>query len=138
MKTYTFHVSGTHCPSCKILIEDTLIEQDGITKASVNLKKKTVLIECEHDGNSDDLVCTLSEKIESFGYRLAQEEIKENTKQEGVIWQAIPIGLIFLTLFFLLQKSGILNFGIGGQITPTTSFVIGLVASVSSCLAVVG
>jgi len=138
MKTYTFYLSGTHCPSCKILIEDTLIEQDGVTKALVNLKQKTVLIECEHNGDTENLVCTLSEKIESFGYRLAQERIKENTKQEGLIWQAIPIGLIFLILFFLLQKSRILNFGIGGQITPTTSFVIGLIASVSSCLAVVG
>lgn len=49
MKQYTFHVSGTHCPSCKILIEDILTEQDGIARASVNLKQKTVLIECEND-----------------------------------------------------------------------------------------
>jgi sulfite exporter TauE/SafE len=38
----------------------------------------------------------------------------------------------------VLQKSGILNFGIGGQSTPITGFIIGLVASVSSCLAIVG
>jgi len=37
-----------------------------------------------------------------------------------------------------LQKSGILNLGIGGQTTPVTSFIIGLIASVSSCLAIVG
>lgn len=136
MKTYTFHVSGTHCPSCKILIEDTLIEQEGIARASVNLKQKTVLIECENDGDAKDLVCNLSEKIEVHGYKLSQEEI--TTEQTGVIWKAIPIGLVFLTLFFLLQKSGILDFGIGGGVTPLTSFIIGLIASVSSCLAVVG
>ena len=28
LKTYTFHVSGTHCSACKILIEDVLKEQD--------------------------------------------------------------------------------------------------------------
>ncbi len=111
MKQYTFHISGTHCPSCKILIEDTLIEQNGIRQASVNLKQKTVLIECENDENSEDLVCTLSEKIESYGYRLAQEKFVEQPKQNGAIWQAIPLGLILLVLFFLLQKSGILNFG---------------------------
>jgi sulfite exporter TauE/SafE len=38
----------------------------------------------------------------------------------------------------MLQKSGILNLGIGGKTTPTTSFIIGLIASVSSCLAIVG
>lgn len=136
MKTHTFHVTGTHCPSCKILIEDVLIEQEGITKASVNLKHKTVLIECENEGDAGDLVCTLSEKIETHGYKLSQEKMSD--EQNSVIWQAIPIGLVFLILFFLLQKSGILNFGIGGQVTPVTSFIIGLVASVSSCLAVVG
>lgn len=111
MKQYTFHVSGTHCPSCKILIEDTLIEQNGITRASVNLKQKTVLIECETNSDAGNLVCTLSKKIESYGYRLAQEKSEEEPKKNGVIWQAIIIGLIVLVLFFLLQKSGILNFG---------------------------
>ena len=50
----------------------------------------------------------------------------------------MPIGLAFLALFFVVQKSGILNFGLGTTVTPVTSFIIGLVASVSSCLAVVG
>ena len=138
MKQHIFHVSGTHCPSCKILIEETLIEQDGITKATVNLKQNTVFIECENDENTKDLVCTLSQKIESYGYHLAEKKFKTETTDSGLIWQAIPIGLIILALFFFLQKSGILNFSIGGEITPATSFLIGLIASVSSCLAVVG
>lgn len=62
-------------------------------------------------------------------------EIKENNK---ILWQAFLVGVLFLVLFFILQKSGILNLGFGGQITPTTSFILGLVASLSSCLAVVG
>ncbi|MEI8174354.1 MAG: sulfite exporter TauE/SafE family protein, partial [bacterium] len=48
------------------------------------------------------------------------------------------IGVGFLLLFFLLQKSGILNIGIGAKTTPVTSFVVGLIASLSSCLAIVG
>ncbi len=64
--------------------------------------------------------------------------IIEEKKKDDLIWKAIPIGLVFLILFFILQKSGILNLGIGGKTTPTTSFIIGLIASVSSCLAVVG
>lgn len=138
MKQHIFHVSGTHCPSCKLLIEETLIEEDGVTKASVNLEQRTVLIECENDETSKDLMCTLSGKIESYGYRLIEREAQVNIKEQGLIWQAIPIGIIILILFLLLQKSGILNFAIGGGITPITSFFVGLVASVSSCLAVVG
>ena len=37
MKTYTFHVTGIHCASCKILIEDILSEQDFIKSSKVDL-----------------------------------------------------------------------------------------------------
>ncbi|MFT7558002.1 MAG: sulfite exporter TauE/SafE, partial [Planctomycetota bacterium] len=64
-------------------------------------------------------------------------EAKEH-KGDDIIWKALPIGLAFLFLFFFVQKSGIVNLGIGGTATPVTSFVLGLIASVSSCLAIVG
>lgn len=138
MKNYTFHVSGTHCASCKILIEDVLKEQGFIKSAQVNLKKETVEIETDSGQSPEEIAKVLSNKIEPNGYTLSVEKIIKREESDTVIWKAIPIGFIFLILFFLLQKSGILNFGIGGKITPMTSFIIGLIASVSSCLAIVG
>ncbi len=138
MKTYTFHVSGTHCASCKIFIEDALNEQSIVKNARVNLKSETVEIETDSDQAPEILTQILTEKIKSNGYRLSVEKSATEKQSNDVIWKAIPIGLGFLILFFLLQKSGILNLGIGGQTTPITSFIIGLIASVSSCLAIVG
>ncbi|KKQ83618.1 MAG: hypothetical protein UT07_C0002G0030 [Parcubacteria group bacterium GW2011_GWB1_38_8] len=138
MKTYTFHVSGTHCASCKILIEDTLNEQGFVRNTRVNLKRETVEIETDSDQSSEELAQTLTDKIKPNGYALSVEKSIKEKQSNDVIWKAIPIGLAFLILFFLLQKSGILNLGIGGQTTPTTSFIVGLLASVSSCLAIVG
>ncbi len=137
-KTYTFHVSGTHCPSCKIFIEDTLNEQIGIEHTKVDLKHETVSIETTLDESQHKLADILTEKIKHNGYFLSVEKKTKEKKDNGVIWQALPIGLALLALFFIVQKSGILNFGLGGTVTPVTSFIIGLVASVSSCLAVVG
>lgn len=138
MKTYTFHVSGTHCASCKIFIEDTLNEQIGIDRVHVDLKHETVSLDTTLEESQHKLAEILTEKIKHNGYSLSVEK-KGKEKQNGdVIWKALPIGLGFLILFFLLQKSGILNLGIGGQTTPVTSFIIGLIASVSSCLAIVG
>lgn len=137
MKTYTFHVSGTHCASCKILIEDILGEESNISNISVDLKKQLVTLSTQ-ETDRHALAKTLTEKIQGNGYILSVEKATEEKKDDGVIWQALPIGLVFLVLFFILQKSGILNFGIGGQTTPTTAFLIGLIASVSSCLAIVG
>ena len=138
MKTHTFHVSGTHCASCKIFIEDALNEQSFIKNARVDLKQETVEIETDSDQNPETLAQILTEKIKSNGYKLSIGKTSEEKPINDVIWKAIPIGLGFLILFFLLQKSGILNLGIGGQTTPPTSFIIGLIASVSSCLAIVG
>ena len=43
MKTYTLQVSGAHCASCKILIEDILNHQDIVKKARVDLKKEMTI-----------------------------------------------------------------------------------------------
>jgi sulfite exporter TauE/SafE/copper chaperone CopZ len=138
MKTYIFHVSGTHCASCKILIEDTLNEQDQIHNVRVDLKKETVEIETENSQSPLELARTLTDTIKSNGYTLTVEKTVKEAQGDSVMWRALPIGLGILVLFFWLQKSGILDLGIGGQITPATSFIIGLIASVSSCLAIVG
>ncbi len=138
MKTITFHVTGTHCNSCKILIEDILNEQIGIERANVNLKQEMVSFETTLDDSQHKLAEILTEKVLRNGYSFSVGKKTKEKKDSEVIWQALPIGLIFLAMFFILQKSDILNFGIGGTVTPITSFVIGLIASVSSCLAVVG
>jgi sulfite exporter TauE/SafE/copper chaperone CopZ len=138
MKTHTFHVSGTHCASCKIFIEDTLNEQDFIQDARVDLKREIVELKTVSDQTPEDLAKTLTTKIQSHRYALSVEKAAKERQNGDVIWKALPIGLGFLALFFLLQKSGVLNLGIGGQTTPVTSFIIGLIASVSSCLAIVG
>lgn len=137
MNTYKFHVSGTHCASCKIFIEDTLKEQDFVSDANVDLKQETLEVATNDNRSPEDLAKVLTSKIQVNGYAVSVEK-KTKEKQDDLIWQALPIGLGFLALFFLLQKSGVLNVGIGGQITPVTGFIVGILASVSSCLAVVG
>lgn len=138
MKTYTFHVTGTHCASCKILIEDVLNDQDFIKSSQVNLKEETITIETERNESPEAMAELLTSKIKQHGYTLSVEKTETEKKPDDTIWKALPIGLAFLILFFILQKSGVLNLGIGGGTTPTTSFIIGLIASVSSCLAIVG
>lgn len=138
LKTYTFHVSGTHCASCKIFIEDALNEQDFIQEAHADLKREVVEVKANSNQTPEELAQFLTTKIQRNGYSLSVEKINKKNEDNNAIWKAIPVGLGFLILFFLLQKSGILNLGIGGQTTPVTSFIIGLIASVSSCLAIVG
>lgn len=138
MKIYKFHVSGTHCASCKILIEDVLNEQEIVNTVKVDLKRETIEVDVNSEISAEELLLVINEKVKPNGYTVSLEKGEKIKEDHSVLWKAIPIGLMFLILFFVLQKSGILNLGIGGKITPVTGFIIGLVASVSSCLAVVG
>ncbi len=138
MHKYKFHVKGTHCASCKILIEDVLGEQDLVKNVYVNLRRETVDVSTESEKSAEELARLFTEKIKPNGYTLSVEKSAKEKQNGDIIWKAVPIGLAFLTLFFILQKSGVLNIGLGGKTTPATSFIIGLIASVSSCLAIVG
>ena len=109
MNTYTLYISGTHCPSCKILIEDILSEDTDIIEPRVNLEKETLTFISASPLHS--LIITLHEKLSSSGYRLS--ETKQIAKIDTeILWTAVPIGLGLLLGFFILQKSGILSFGI--------------------------
>ncbi|OGI60710.1 hypothetical protein A2641_02315 [Candidatus Nomurabacteria bacterium RIFCSPHIGHO2_01_FULL_37_25] len=120
------------------MIEDILNEQDFIKKLRVDLKEETVEIETDSNQSAEEIANVLTNKLKPNGYALSVEKITQEKINDSVTWEAILLGLVFLILFFILQKSGILNLGIGGKITPVTSFIIGLIASVSSCLAIVG
>lgn len=131
-----YHVSGTHCASCKILLEDIIGEQDFVNSVNVDLKKQ--IVEIESDKTSEESLNILNSKIKENGYVLSIDKQEKEKQNHADLYLALPVGIAFLILFFLFQKSGLLNLGIGGNITPTTSFIIGVIASLSSCLAIVG
>lgn len=138
MNTYTFHISGTHCASCKILIEDILSNLEIIDEVSVDLKKENIQIKTSHSYQDQELIDLINMHITPHQYKVTFEKEISNTNNKMVTGYSIIIGLLVLGVFFLLQKSGVVRVGLGGPVNPVTSFVIGLVASISSCLAVVG
>lgn len=138
-KTYKFYIRGMHCKSCELMTESELKEFPFITNVKARLRSNLVEISGDFGDNSpENIAKQLNTVLIKHRYSLLVEKIPQEKKQDDVIWKAIPIGLGFIVLFFMLQKSSILNIGIGGQTTPVTSFIIGLIASVSSCLAIVG
>lgn len=62
MKT-TITVKGTHCNSCKILIEEVCSEISGVKSCSVDFKTGKTAI--EHDGKLD--LKKLKKEIEAVG-----------------------------------------------------------------------
>lgn len=137
-KTYTFYVSGMHCPACVLLIDSELEDISYITKSKSSLKTHSVEITGDFgDKTTEELVEELSLALHKYGYTLSIEKQKKDKKlSEFKI--AIPIAILFIVLFILLQKLGIVNLINGGNVSYGTAMLIGVVASLSTCMAVVG
>jgi uncharacterized protein len=137
-QTYRFHVQGMHCSGCTIFIESELGNQPGVRTVRADIDTKTVDVMGDFGGKTPQaIVDMLTLPIKEKGYALSLEEaLPERKWSEFTV--AVPIALGFILLFVLLQKAGIVNLISGRDVTLGTAFVIGIVASLSTCMAVVG
>jgi uncharacterized protein len=142
MKNKVIYIKGMHCVACEKLLEDELSQIPFVKKVEADRKNNRVRIYWK---NNEPNSLAIEEIIRKIGYEPLEndsvEDIKDNKKINWQEWiNAFLIVGILSLLFKIFQSSGILD-GIDlGQknITYGVSFIIGLVASVSSCLAVVG
>jgi len=130
----TYFVEGMHCAACELLIEDKLKDIKGVKKVEAKLAEGKVYLESNRSLTSDEL----SKLVEEDGYRIVEgkEKSKTNYKTLGF---GFLLAIAFFGGFLLLQKLGILNLAnTNGQITYPFIFLIGIIASLSTCMAVVG
>lgn len=136
--TYTFHVHGLHCQSCVVLTQNELLEVAGVTAATTSLKNARITVTGEFGEMSrEDILRRLNEALQPHGYTLSMER-----ETRAVAWRefalALPVALAFVAAFVLLQKAGIVNLVNASEVTYGTAFIVGVVASMSTCMAVVG
>lgn len=135
---YTFHIHGMHCESCVLLTESELSEHPRISSVTTSLTTRSVEIFGDFENlPHKDIAKELSGLLKKHGYVISTEPEKKS-----VLWNeffiAIPIALLFGLFFIMLQKLGIVNLVNTNQVTYGTAFVIGIIASLSTCMAVVG
>ncbi len=135
---YTFHIHGMHCNACVLMTESELKDQSNITYAKSSLKNHSVEVIGDFgDKTPEQIAEELTIPLKPHGYTVSVEKYQHNAKW-GDFRIAIPIALGFAVLFVALQKMGIVNLVGGGNVTYGTSFFIGIIASLSTCMAVVG
>lgn len=137
-KTYNFHVNGMHCNACVLIIESELNNYPEVIHAKVFLHKNSIeIIGDFHEKNDVEIIEMLSASIRDNGYTLSLEKQMKN-KNWSEFKIAVPIALSFGILFIILQKIGLVSLVGGGAVTYSTALVIGIIASLSTCMAVVG
>ena len=137
-KTYTFHVSGMHCNSCVLMTESEIGDIAHVTHVKTSLKNNSVEVTGDFgEKNPTQIAEELTQVVSGRGYTVsAEKEVKTITWSDFNI--AIPIATVFAVLFVLLQKAGLVNLVGGGNVTYGTAFIVGIIASLSTCMAVVG
>ncbi|MFA6430478.1 MAG: sulfite exporter TauE/SafE family protein [Candidatus Paceibacterota bacterium] len=137
-KTFTFYISGMHCKACELLSESEVLGIPGIISVKSEMKSGTIAVGGDFgDESLESIAERLNGTLKKYGYIVSVEKtnIISNFSDFKI---AIPIALIIILLFFFLQKIGLVNFVSSGTTSYPTIFLIGIVASLSSCMAVVG
>ncbi len=138
MKTYTFYVHGMHCQSCTLLTESTLGEIQGIESVRATLASNTVSVTGDFGTQSDaEIAEAFSDLLKPHGYTISLSPPLTQSSWRDFN-RAIPLAAVIILAFLALQKSGVLNAVSIGEMNYASAFLIGIIASVSSCMAVVG
>ena len=131
-----------HCKACVVLTESELNDVPEVAMAKSSLATHSVEVMGEFgDKEPEHVARDLSEVLKPHGYTLSLEK-PFDTAQGRHTWSdfklALPLAVGFIALFVILQKIGIVNLVTSSKINYGSAFVIGLIASVSTCMAVVG
>jgi sulfite exporter TauE/SafE/copper chaperone CopZ len=134
----TLYVHGMHCQACVIMTESELTEHAKVVSATSSLASRTVDIYGNFPGMSpDEIANELSPLLTKHGYTLSTKpEVPKNNWKD--FSKAFPIALGFIALFVILQKIGLVELVDTSRVTYGTAFFVGIIASVSTCMAVVG
>ncbi len=125
-----------HCASCVVLTEDALRGTPGVAAVSVDLTGRTATVTGDLPESAEEAAALLSPQMPA-GYSLASEKHAKQVNWPE-FYYALPIAALAIAGFLALQKTGLVNVNPQEGINLGTALVIGLVASVSTCLAVVG
>lgn len=141
-KTLQLKIHGMHCANCEVLVERRFKKIPGVRRVKASHIAGTA--ELTYYGKLD--IDTLEAAIKEDGYTVSSwhvridhvvDQSKNNARDYAEIGAAF---LIVVAAFFLLSQFDVIpdSFAISDNMSYGLAFLIGLVASVSTCMAVTG
>ena len=137
IKKATVYIKGMHCPSCEILITDKFKEMPNVTEVKSDFKKQEA--EVYFSGSLDQDV--VNKKIQPFGYEIVdgKNEIESNESLTKKIFETLAITVGLVLIYLIGKEMNIIpSVNISGNLNLLTVLFLGLVASVSTCMATSG
>lgn len=152
IKSCTLYVEGMHCASCEVLIEKKLLKQEGIESVDASLKGNRVEVHFEGDSKPD--VESLNDEFKELGYTFGNKKIKNkdtpaitfrggnlvfNPKKINNYFRMFVVAVSLLIAFFVFESLQLGQYvGVDSSSSLPAFFLLGLVAGLSSCAALIG
>ncbi len=130
-------IRGMHCKSCEILVEKSLKEVAGVKSADVNYRNGIARISYDGQQPSADAI---KQKISDAGYQVGEKEklpwlSQDPADYKNLFWA----GAILLVLYYFAKSFGLFNLDVAtDNASLFVVLLVGLVAGVSTCMALVG
>jgi sulfite exporter TauE/SafE/plastocyanin domain-containing protein/copper chaperone CopZ len=141
MNKFEVPISGMHCRSCEILIEDKLCGVSNIKKAVVNYKKGSA--EVHYDSRRPNMH-DVEHAIREAGYSIGSDNRKKPLLSKNPEdYKDLGVAFLFLVgIYIILQNLGLTSLNIGANASNPSSLsvvlLVGLTAGLSTCMALVG
>lgn len=136
-KNIKLFVTGMHCAACELLVEKKIAKSGLARSAKASLNSQQVVLETKSETNTRDLISKLNETLKEDGYQVSENKPGKKIDTIELI-KAFLLALSLVLLFNVLQKLLNLDFLGSDELSLPSVFVIGIIASLSTCMAVVG
>ena len=140
MNKIIVNITGMHCRSCEMLIEEELRRIPEVNKSKANYQKGQVEIFYDSQKPNDQ---EITNAIRSAGYDIGLVDKKSFFNQNPNNYKDLGIAFLFLVgIYFMAKNFGLTNLSFGSANGNPESFwvvlLIGLTAGISTCMALVG
>lgn len=130
-------IQGMHCKSCEILIEQNIKKVEGVKRVEVS--HTTGKAEVYYDSNQPDQSRLENAVVES-GYKIGKKEKNGWMSQDVSDYKNLFSGAVVLYLaYYVARGFGLFDVNVNTENSGLgVVFLVGLVAGISTCMAMVG
>jgi len=137
MRKITIPIQGMHCRSCEILIEGNLKKIQGIERVEVSHKAATAEIYYKDGMPSSE---SIKQAVKDAGYDIgAKGKLPWLSKDKHDYINLLKGVLVLFVIYLIAKRLGLFELAVNTESTSLlVALVVGLVAGVSTCMALVG
>jgi len=134
IKKKTLKIEGMHCPSCEILVKEKFSQLKNIKKIKADFRKKEAEIFYQGEISEEKL----NQLIKPFGYEIRNRFKEKEEPFLNRFLEFLGISVFLILIYLILKELNLMPDLSYQQLSLPLVFVLGVLASTSTCMATAG